>query len=106
MNIKPKDDEMETIETLKRKLAQAEACQQNIKDVKYPTGIIFDLSSPQGNVFYIMGVAKQVLADLSTTADEYDTYNEECKDKCYKEILEISRRWFGFIYINGGTICQ
>ena len=30
---------------------------QNIPNAKYPTGIIIDLKSPQGNVFYLMGPA-------------------------------------------------
>lgn len=29
----------------------------NIPNAKYPTGIVIDLKSPQGNVFYLMGLA-------------------------------------------------
>ncbi len=28
----------------------------NIPNAKYPTGIVIDLKSPQGNVFYLMGL--------------------------------------------------
>lgn len=97
---------MNTIETLKQKLKQAEACDKDITDVKYPTGIVIDLSSYQGNVFFITGMARHILHQLSADASEYEEYKKECEHKCYKEILEISRRWFGFIYINGGSICQ
>ncbi|MBR4859766.1 MAG: hypothetical protein IKV10_00530 [Alphaproteobacteria bacterium] len=97
---------METIETLKRKLKQAEASDKDMTDVKYPTNIIIDLSSYQGNVFFITGMARHVLHQLSADDSEYEEYKKECENKCYKEILEISRRWFGFIYINGDSICQ
>lgn len=30
----------------------------NIPNAKYPTGIVIDLKSPQGNVFYLIGLAK------------------------------------------------
>ncbi|MBR4507024.1 MAG: hypothetical protein IKP24_00645 [Alphaproteobacteria bacterium] len=47
---------METIESLERKLAHAK--KHGPVEAKYPTGLIIDTKGPQGNIFYLFGVAR------------------------------------------------
>ena len=71
----------------------------NIEAIFYPTDITLDLAGPEGNVFYIMGLCKKLFCQLDI-ADEWPRYYNECRKGYYKDVLAISRRWFGFNYIN------
>lgn len=94
---------METIAELQKKLNLATAAETKADGALYPTGIIIDLNSPEGNVFYIMGLCQRLFRQLALGDDEYQHYFKECQNGYYKDVLEISHRWFGFIYINEGA---
>lgn len=91
---------MNTITELQKKLDLALAGEAKAEGAIYPTGIIIDLNSPEGNVFYIMGLCQKLFHQLELSDEEYQRYFKECQNGYYKDVLEISRRWFGFIYIN------
>lgn len=64
---------METIEALERKLYTARRAAPN---AKYPTGLVIDLSRPEGNIFYLMGVCNRLARELGLSAQlkrEYET---------------------------------
>ncbi|MDR3208904.1 MAG: hypothetical protein LBT45_03580 [Rickettsiales bacterium] len=46
---------MENIYSIERKLAAAKKQQEIIDGARVPTGVVIDLASPEGNVFYILG---------------------------------------------------
>lgn len=39
--------------------------------VKYPTGIKIDLKGPNGNVFYLFGLANRLAKELALSPEEY-----------------------------------
>lgn len=94
---------MQTIKDLEQKLKLAKAAAEKAEGSLYKTNIIIDLQSPEGNVFYIMGLCQQLFDRLGLGHDEYKKYYKECVKGYYKDVLEISRRWFGFIYLNEPT---
>ena len=59
---------METIESLERKLARAK--EHEPVEAKYPTGIVIDTREPEGNVFYLFGVANKLLKQLALSDEE------------------------------------
>ena len=92
---------MQTIMELENKLKLAKAAaSEKIEGALFQTGIIIDLDSPEGNVFHIMGICARLFDQLGLSHDEYKKYFNECRNGYYKDILEISRRWFVFIYLN------
>lgn len=91
---------METKETLKKKLKLAE--QQEPVDAKYPTGIIIDTKGPQGNVFYLFGVANRLVQELALSAEEKAQFNQERDAQTsYKGHMDLMRKWFGIIFVGG-----
>ena len=89
---------METIETLKNKLARAE--QSEPTDAKYPTGIIIDTKGPQGNVFYLFGVANDLVRKLALSDEEKAKFEQERNNQTsYQGHLDLMRKWFGIIFI-------
>lgn len=93
---------MDTIVQLQEKLKMTMAGEAKAEGAMFPTGIIIDLAAPEGNVFYIMGLCQKLFRQLDLGDEEYQRYFKECQNGYYKDVLEISRRWFGFIYINEG----
>lgn len=93
---------MDTIETLKNKLVQAE--QSEPTDAKYPTGIVIDIKGPQGNVFYLFGVANDLIRKLALSDEEKAEFEQERNNKTsYQEHLDLMRKWFGIIFIGGNN---
>ena len=89
---------MDTIETLKNKLAQAE--QSEPTDAKYPTGIVIDTKGPQGNVFYLFGVANDLMRKLALSDEEKAEFEQERNSQTsYQGHLDLMRKWFGIIFI-------
>jgi hypothetical protein len=67
---------------------------------KYPTGIIIDLKSPQGNVFYLMGLANRLIRELGLSAEEIAEFKrEQSRATTYNEHLAILRKWFGIVFV-------
>lgn len=74
----------------------------NIPNAKYPTGIIIDLKSPQGNVFYLMGLANQLIRELGLSAEEIAEFKrEQASATTYQANLSLLRKWFGIVFIDG-----
>ena len=59
---------------------------------KYPTGIVVDLKAPQGNVFYLIGLANKL-------AQERGLSPEEAAATTYEPHLSLLRTWFGVVFL-------
>jgi hypothetical protein len=66
---------METIETLKQKLQRAE--QHRPAEAKYPTDLMIDIRGPQGNVFYLFGIADKLTRQLALSDEEINEFKQE-----------------------------
>ena len=66
---------METKESLLNKLKILE--QQENVDAKYPTGLIIDISGPEGNIYYLFGVANRLVRELKLSPDEKAEFESE-----------------------------
>lgn len=74
----------------------------NIPNAKYPTGIVIDLKSPQGNVFYLMGLANRLIRELGLSAEEIAEFKrEQASATTYQAHLNLLRKWFGIVFIDG-----
>lgn len=72
----------------------------NIPNAKYPTGIVIDLKSPQGNVFYLMGLANRLLRELGLSAEKIAEFKQEqASATTYQAHLTLLCKWFGIIFI-------
>ena len=90
---------METIQSLERKLARAK--QHEPVEAKYPTGLVIDLKGPQGNIFYLFGVAKNLQRDLALSDEGKAEFKQEQDSQTsYQGHLDLLRKWFGIIFIN------
>ena len=89
---------METIESLERKLARAK--EHEPVEAKYPTGIVIDTREPEGNVFYLFGVANKLLKQLALSDEEIAEFKKERDAQTsYQGHLELMRKWFGVVFI-------
>ena len=72
----------------------------NIPNAKYPTGIVIDLKSPQGNVFYLMGLANWLIRELGLSAEEIAEFKrEQASATTYQTHLTLLRKWFGIVFV-------
>lgn len=72
----------------------------NIPNAKYPTGIVIDLKSPQGNVFYLMGLANRLIRELGLSAKEITEFKQEQAIATpYQAHLALLRKWFGIVFV-------
>ena len=72
----------------------------NIPNAKYPTGIVIDLKTPQGNVFYLMGLANRLMRELGLSAEEIGEFKrEQSRTTTYNAHLAILRKWFGIMFL-------
>lgn len=89
---------METINSLQEKLQRAK--QHEPVEAKYPTGLIIDTRGPQGNVFYLFGVANDLLRKLALSDEEITEFKQERDAQTtYQGHLDLMRKWFGIIFI-------
>lgn len=72
--------------------------QQMQYNAKYPTGIVINLSEPEGNIFYLMGLCNRLMQRLQLDADERKQFNAELDGKNYKERLKVMADWFGILF--------
>ena len=87
---------METIKTLERKLAEAK---KQMPDAKYPTGLIVDVSGPQGNIYAVIGMCNQIIRVLGLSPQEREEYETELNAaEVYKEKLKVMSKWFGIVF--------
>ena len=85
-------------------VARLKATQHNkiptIPNAKYPTGIVIDLKSPQGNVFYLMGLANRLIRELGLSAEEIAEFmHEQSSATTYQAHLTLLRKWFGIVFV-------
>ena len=72
-----------------------------IPNAKYPTGIVIDLKSPQGNVFYLMGLANRLIKELGLSTEEIAEFKrEQASATTYQAHLNLLRKWLGIMFIN------
>lgn len=89
---------METIESLERKLAHAK--KHEPVEAKYPTGLVIDTKGPQGNVFYLFGVANDLVRQLALSPEEKAKFEQERDAQTsYQGHLDLMRKWFGIIFV-------
>lgn len=68
----------------------------NISNAKHPTGIVIELKSPRGNVFYLMGLANRLMRELGLSAEEIAEFKcEQSSATTYQAHLNLLRKWFG-----------
>lgn len=91
---------MDNIATLERKLAACKK-QENIRlSARVPSGVIIDLSSPEGNIYYIMGVCQRLAHDYKLPDEEFAQYETELnRIRKYDDRLAHCQKWFGLIYL-------
>ncbi len=89
---------METKQSLERKLVCVR--QHEPEEAKYPTGIVIDTRGPEGNVFYLFGVANKLLKQLALSDEEIAEFKQERDAQTsYQGHLDVMRRWFGIVFI-------
>ena len=72
-----------------------------IPNAKYPTGIVIDLKSPQGNVFYLIGLANRLIRELGLLSEEIAEFKrEQANATTYQAHLALLHKWFGMLFIN------
>ena len=87
---------METIDALERKL---HATRQQACNAKYPTGLIVDLTGPEGNIFYLMGVCNRLVRELRLSPDERQEFETELNTAGdYQSRLAVMQKWFGIVF--------
>ena len=89
-------------------VARLKATQRNdiptIPNAKYPTGIVIDLKSPQGNVFYLIGLANRLIWELGLSAEKIAEFKQEqASATTYQAHLALLRKWFGIVFIGSGN---
>ena len=85
-------------------VARLKATQRNeapaIPNTRYPTGIVIDLKSPQGNVFYLMGLANRLMRELGLSAEEIAEFKrKQSSATTYLDHLALLRKWFGIVFV-------
>lgn len=90
----------DTLKKILKSAVLAQKAKQNIRKAIYPTNIVVDLNSPDGNVFAVIGICNEAAQKLQLDNGEILKFNEEVfAQKQYEDILNICQRWFGLIYI-------
>lgn len=89
---------MDTHSSLERKLVRAN--QHEPVEAKYPVDLIIDITGPEGNVFYLFGIANRLLKTLNLPDEEIAEYNQERdRQTTYQEHLNLMQKWFGIVFI-------
>lgn len=67
---------------------------------KYPTGIKTNLTGPEGNIFYLMGICNKLINQIDLRAEERKQFETELLGKNYEERLNVMTKWFGIEFIH------
>ena len=87
---------MDTLRTLQQKLR---AVEKQSADAKYPTGLIVDVSGPQGNIYCLIGMCNHIVRELGLSSQERNEYETELDAaEVYKEKLKVMSKWFGIVF--------
>ncbi len=81
-------------------LSKIEEKKKLVADAKYPTGIIIDITGPEGNVYYLIGLCNDLMRKLELEPEEIKQFQEETEKLPYMLRLAVMQHWFGFIYIH------
>ena len=64
---------------------------------KQPRKQVIDLTGPQGNAFYLLGLATKLCKQIGIGEHETDSILEEMKSNGYTNLIETFDRHFGMI---------
>ena len=64
---------------------------------KHPRKQVIDLTGPQGNAFYILGLASKLCKQIGISEHETNSILEEMKSSGYTNLIETFDRHFGMI---------
>ena len=89
---------MDTHSSLERKLVRAN--QHEPVEAKYPVDLIIDITGPEGNVFYLFGIANKLLRTLNLPDEEITKFKQERDSQTtYQGHLDLMQKWFGIVFI-------
>jgi hypothetical protein len=72
-------------------------------EVRYQSDIVIDLTTPDGNIFYILGLCNRLCQKYGlspTEIAEFKSATIPCAGKTYNQLLDHCHHWFGLIYLN------
>tara|TARA_R110000803_G_scaffold190507_1_gene253079 strand:+ start:576 stop:833 length:258 start_codon:yes stop_codon:yes gene_type:complete len=64
-----------------------------------PVRRVIDLKGPQGNAFYLLGIANSTSKQLGQTKEQREEIINDMRDGNYEHLLEVFARNFETIYI-------
>ena len=64
---------------------------------KEPRKQVIDLTGPQGNAFYLLGLASKLCKQIGISEHETNSILEEMKSNGYTNLIETFDRHFGMI---------
>tara|TARA_Y100000591_G_scaffold243628_1_gene214405 strand:+ start:107 stop:331 length:225 start_codon:yes stop_codon:yes gene_type:complete len=64
---------------------------------KEPRKQVIDLTGPQGNAFYLLGLASKLCKQIGISEHETNSILEEMKSSGYTNLIETFDRHFGMI---------
>jgi len=68
-----------------------------MKTPKYPeVRVEIDLSGPQGNAFYILGIVKKKMAQNGVSVAELAEFHKQATSGDYDNLLEVVHSWVDF----------
>lgn len=70
-----------------------------IREKQPQRGIVIDLTGPQGNAFYLLGVAKNFCKQLDMTEKNTQAILDEMTSGDYENLIQVFDREFGSIVI-------
>jgi hypothetical protein len=70
-----------------------------IREKQPQRGIVIDLTGPQGNAFYLLGVAKNFCKQLDMTEKNTQAILDEMTSGDYENLIQVFDREFGSVVI-------
>lgn len=70
-----------------------------IREKQPQRGIVIDLTGPQGNAFYLLGVAKDFCKQLDMTEKNTQAILDEMTSGDYENLIQVFDREFGSVVI-------
>lgn len=70
-----------------------------IREKQPQRGIVIDLTGPQGNAFYLLGVARDFCKQLDMTEKNTQAILDEMTSGDYENLIQVFDREFGSVVI-------
>ena len=70
-----------------------------IREKTFKSGIIIDLTGPQGNAYCLMGYAKRFAEQLGYDQEEISELIEDMKSSDYEHLIQVFDNHFGAFVI-------